>query len=62
MVVVPQETEVAEIVAGGFELTRRDDIPSNNKNGEAPKLIIPGNEPIPNIQPPVPLQPKRTGN
>ena len=49
-------------VAGGFELTRRDDIPSINKNGEAPKLIVPGNEPIPNIQPPLPLPPKRTGN
>ena len=51
-------------VAGGFELTRRDDIPSINKNGEAPKLIVPGNEPkpIPNIKPPLPLPPKRTGN
>lgn len=52
------------IVAGGFQLTRPDDLPSNKKSGAEPKLIVPGNEPkpIPNIQPPVPLQPKRTGN
>ena len=51
-------------VAGGFELTRRDDIPSNKKPGTAPKLIVPGNElkPLPNIRPPVLLPPKRTGN
>ena len=50
------------IVAGGFQLTRPDDLPSNKKSGAEPELIVPGNEPkpIPNIQPPVP--PKRTGN
>ncbi len=52
------------IVAGGFQLTRPDDLPSNKKSGAEPELIVPGNEPkpIPNIQPPVPLPPKRTGN
>ena len=52
------------IVMGGFKLARPDDLPSNKKNGEAPKLIVPDNEPrpIPNIQPPVPVPAKRTGS
>ena len=52
------------IVAGGFQLTRPDDLPSNKKSGAEPELIVPGNEPkpIPNIQPPLPLPPKRTEN
>ena len=52
------------IVDGGFQLTRPDDLPSNKKSGAEPELIVPGNEPkpIPNIRPPVPLPPKRTGN
>jgi len=51
------------IVMGGFRLPRPDDLPSNKKNGEEPKLTVPDNEPrpIPNIQPPVPVPAKRTG-
>jgi hypothetical protein len=52
------------IVAGGFQVIRPDDLPSNKKTGAESELIVPRNEPkpIPNIQPPVPLPPKRPGN
>ena len=51
------------IVAGGYQITRPDDLPSNKKVGAEPELIVPSNEPrpIPNIKPPVPVPTKHTG-